>query len=46
MEAKVVVLALTAAIVDLVTLAIKGKLAEIVAMAAVSVDWHGVVIGC
>ena len=40
MEAKVVILALTAAIVYLVTLAIKGKLAKFVAMAAVSVDWH------
>ena len=45
MEAEVVILALTAAIVYLVTLAIKGKLAEFVAMAAVSVDCHRVVIG-
>ena len=47
MEAQVVILTLAAAIVDLVTLAIKGELAELVAVTAISVDCHRVVIvGC
>ena len=47
MEAQVVILTLAAAIVDLVTLAIKCKLAELVAVAAISVNCYRVVIvGC
>ena len=45
MEAEVIVLALAATIVDLMTLAVEGELAKLVAVAAIRVDRHRVVSG-